>query len=115
VLALRSMAISSFRFFRRVRDSKGWQRHCIYLFSSMLCGSLLEDINRMASLPFRFLTPFPHRPSRRLRNSQGSDQVIRRHAAFSPARKACSPRGSALLLPSVEEPCPLRLFTRPSS
>jgi hypothetical protein len=69
----------------------------------------------MAFLPFMFLTPFPHCPSRRFRNSQGSHQVIRRHAAFSLARKACSPRGSALLLPSVEEPCPLRLFTRPSS
>jgi hypothetical protein len=33
----------------------------------------------------------------------------------SQIRKTCSPRGSALLLLSVEEPCPLRLFTRPSS
>jgi len=35
---------------------------------------------RMASLPIRFLTPFPHRPSRRLRNSLRSDILAARQS-----------------------------------
>ena len=38
----------------------------------------------MASLPIRFLTPFPYRPSRRLRNSLRSDILADQKRGLSP-------------------------------
>jgi len=34
-----------------------------------------EEIKKTVSFPFRFLTPFPHRPSRRLRNSRARSKT----------------------------------------
>jgi acetoin utilization deacetylase AcuC-like enzyme len=60
----------------------------------------------MSLLPFRFLTPFPHCPSRRLRNSLDSGESLERRK-FAPARQICSPSSLRSPLRSVEEPCPL--------
>jgi len=80
---------------------------------------------RMASLPIRFLTPFPHRPSRRLPNSLRSDiladqkrgQPLFFYTFFHRVRKkgtfpfsACPRRATALRSCVVRESkgvCPL--------
>jgi len=48
-------------------------------FSSILCQLHRRD-QETVSLPFRFFTPFPLRPSRRLRNSQGPGRRSERGA-----------------------------------
>ena len=52
-------------------------------FSSILCSSL-NILFGMASLPIRFLTPFLHRPSRRLQNSLRSDIPADQKRGLSP-------------------------------
>ena len=50
-----------------LRRNYGYKFKCLY---SILCGyNFMTKIHGNGFAPFRFLTPFPHRPSRRLRNS----------------------------------------------